>query len=304
MKLIPIVTTIFAASAPFLGGVPAHAQAPPRVVHVQAWIDGRSQLILTGATAQWQHFDFAAPGRLNCDTGSPSEPTNLDFIAWNPVWPDVPSCENRFCGGCFSDVYSGISPPLPATEFRPSVVPWSIRGDVSIVDLPSSTNGFQTVIEFNDNSYGGADWYEFDLNIQTCFSQTYCSSTPNSSGNPAWIAANGDLTVNGKTTLVAFGCPADKPGMFFYGRGWANIPLANGRLCIDPFSGVYRIPQFARTDPNGDAQITLDYSQLPAVAAILPDSTWYFQYWFRDPLGPGGGPGSNLTDAVQVHFCP
>lgn len=61
MKLIPIVTTIFAASAPFLGGVPAHAQAPPRVVHVQAWIDGRSQLILTGATAQWQHFDFAAP---------------------------------------------------------------------------------------------------------------------------------------------------------------------------------------------------------------------------------------------------
>ena len=35
---------------------------------------------------------------------------------------------------------------------------------------------------------------------------------------------------------------------------------------------------------------------------ILPGSVWNFQAWFRD--GSAGGAGSNLTDAVNVVFCP
>jgi hypothetical protein len=39
---------------------------------------------------------------------------------------------------------------------------------------------------------------------------------------------------------------------------------------------------------------------MPLVGPILPGSTWYFQYWFRDPLG--GGAGANLTDGLRMTF--
>jgi hypothetical protein len=38
---------------------------------------------------------------------------------------------------------------------------------------------------------------------------------------------------------------------------------------------------------------------------ITPGSTWFFQFWFRDPTSTGGGPtGVNLSTALEVTFCP
>ncbi len=37
-------------------------------------------------------------------------------------------------------------------------------------------------------------------------------------------------------------------------------------------------------------------------SVINPGSTWYFQYWYRDPQA--GGANFNLTDALGGTFCP
>jgi hypothetical protein len=36
--------------------------------------------------------------------------------------------------------------------------------------------------------------------------------------------------------------------------------------------------------------------------AITPGSTWYFQFWYRDPAM--GAPGFNLSSALSVSFEP
>jgi hypothetical protein len=56
------------------------------------------------------------------------------------------------------------------------------------------------------------------------------------------------------------------------------------------------------TDANGSAQVALDFEALTAPGVIAPGSTWRFQFWFRDTLP--GGTGSNLSDGLELAFCP
>lgn len=63
-----------------LGVGTAEAVAPTGgLIRVQAWVDGRSQLVLQGDTARWHHFDYAAPGRL----GFANAPTTIDGVDWS-----------------------------------------------------------------------------------------------------------------------------------------------------------------------------------------------------------------------------
>lgn len=273
-------------------------------IHVRAWIDGRSHLILDDATAQWQHFDWAAPGRLNCNEGAPVEPTFLEGVAWFPVWPDVPDCENRDCGGCMSDIYAGLQHQVPNLEFYPTFSVIAARGPITLVEAPSAANGYRVVIEFDDDPFGGADWYELDVELGDCGALNYCTSTPNSSGAAAAISVDGSLSVSGTDSrLRATGCPPNRIGMFMYGGAPVQMPFCNGYLCISPYSpGVFRVPQLVSVDGNGAAQVDLDFAALPAAGAIAAGSTWYFQFWFRD--GPAGGAGANLSNGARVTFCP
>src|SRR5262245_37440174 len=78
---------------------------PPNFhLHVEAWMDGRSNLIIKGTSVHWHHFQFAAPGRelfVN-------KPTILDTYQWFPTWPDIPDAENRDCN-CDSSTYTGLA---------------------------------------------------------------------------------------------------------------------------------------------------------------------------------------------------
>jgi hypothetical protein len=103
-----------------------HAQNPPQIaIEIHADIDGRSQLILHGDTAQWHHFDFAAPGRQLFT----NYPTTINDVDWYPNWPDVPDAENRDCN-CFSDVFAGVVPPLPAQPMEIDLQILSVVRDI------------------------------------------------------------------------------------------------------------------------------------------------------------------------------
>ncbi len=273
------------------------------MINVRAWIDGRSRLILDDDTATWQHFDFAAPGRLECNLGTPIEPTYLDGFAWFPDWADVPDCENRFCGGCFSSTFVGLQTPIPNSDSSPVLVLNQARANCSIVEYPTFANGYRIVIEFDD-FYAAADWYDIDIVLSSCGASGFCASLPNSSGNAATIGATGSFGIGANDTqLFAVGCPPTRPGIFFCGPNPAQIPFANGYLCVSPFQpGLTRVPHAVVTDATGHASTKLDLPSLPPSAPVAAGSTLYFQFWFRDPLG--GGAASNLSDGLSLTFCP
>jgi len=91
----------------------------------------------------------------------------FDGVAWDPVWPDAPDCENRWCG-CFSSASSELQTSLPNEDFTPVLDLVQSRASSSIVEYPSAGNGYRVVIEFDDDPQGGADSYEVVLRLSDC----------------------------------------------------------------------------------------------------------------------------------------
>jgi hypothetical protein len=59
------------------------------------------------------------------------------------------------------------------------------------------------------------------------------------------------------------------------------------------------------TDEQGDAALAIDFTQEPfnsGAFAVNPFSVWNFQFWYRD--GAGGPFGFNLSDGLELTFCP
>jgi hypothetical protein len=289
---------VFCALALAALALPGSAQS----IHIQAYVDGRSQLILDDDTATWQHFEWAAPGRLDCVTGAAIQPTILDGVEWWPTWPDSPDCENRDCGGCFSSTATGLAHALPNWDFTPQLVVHVARGPVTIVESPSAANGWRVTIEFEDTYFGAADGYDVELDWSVG-GTSYCTSTVNSSGQAATIAISGSLSIAANdSALHVVGAPSGRPGLFIYGAAAAQLPFGDGWLCISPFSpGLVRLPPTTVIAADGTAQYALDFGQLTK-APITAGSTWHFQFWFRDPAA--GQFGANLSDGVRATFVP
>ena len=64
--------------------------------------------------------------------------------------------------------------------------------------------------------------------------------------------------------------------------------------------GATRRLPVQQADFFGDAAYTLDFATSPA-SDITADSTWNFQFWYRDPAA--GSPNFNLSDGLEVIFC-
>jgi hypothetical protein len=136
--------------------------------------------------------------------------------------------------------------------------------------------------------------------VQKGEASNYCLSSLNSSGFAARMHYEGTLSCSSNDTCIhAAGCPYSTLGLFIFGSQPAQIPLGNGYLCISPFTGLYRLSPAAPV-VRGHSEYELDLNRMPLVGPLLPGSTWYFQYWFRDP--EGGGAGTNLTDGLRITF--
>lgn len=137
--------------------LPNYVQAA--TIRVEAFIDGRSQLIISGNAAQWLHFDASAPGIPQ----NPGEnyPTIINSANWLPTWSGDPSN----CNGCPSSVFSGVCPGLSTVTQTVALNIIQARQSVTIIQQPSAGNSYTLIVEFNDNIPGGAAWYIIELDF-------------------------------------------------------------------------------------------------------------------------------------------
>ena len=142
------------------------------------------------------------------------------------------------------------------------------------------------------------------LDACECTVENYCVAQGNSSGQVATISASGlpSLGLN-ELVLHAQGAPAQKFGMFLYGRQENFVFSGDGALCVKP--PLFRLYPLLVTDGGGAASRALDLGGAPFSSGpgqVQAGETWRFQFWFRDPAG--GFAGFNFSDGLAVTFCP
>lgn len=128
---------------------------------------------------------------------------------------------------------------------------------------------------------------------------SFCSAAPNSTGSGSSIGSTGSVSmVADNFELIARGCPATVPGLFFFGTEQERVPFGDGLRCVG--GEVIRLAATV-TDRSGELVTALwTDSAAPGITSGFP---WKFQAWYRDPTGPGGT-GFNLSDGLSVVFCP
>lgn len=164
MKMLKIATIALMLS--LLMSLAASAQAPQlKTLTLTAWIDGRDLLYITPDSIHWHHLDFAAVGRLggqNLPTGlfmNKRGPSTLHF-SWIPDWP----CQQWECRGEEVDSSSfALVVPLPAQYQLTGFKVIRARDSASVYQYPDLDNQYTTIIDFNDDPGGGADWYTVTL---------------------------------------------------------------------------------------------------------------------------------------------
>ncbi|MFT5430191.1 MAG: hypothetical protein ACI9OJ_000864, partial [Myxococcota bacterium] len=135
-----------------------------------------------------------------------------------------------------------------------------------------------------------------------CLSYNYCELSPHSTGAGATMGLAGSTSISQNDfVLIANECPPNKNGIFFYGPLQYQAPFGDGIRCV--FGQVFRLT-IVNSGPQGIAAFPLNYNTPPqSPGQITTGSRWNFQFWFRDPMGPGGS-GFNLSDGLEVVFCP
>ena len=69
-------------------------------------------------------------------------------------------------------------------------------------------------------------------------------------------------------------------------------------LCVSG-SPVYRLG-IAQADIFGTSFLTIDNQNLPGGLILSPGDTYNAQLWYRDSVGAG----FNLSNGIEVNFCP
>jgi RNA polymerase sigma factor (sigma-70 family) len=130
--------------------------SPRNTIHVQAYIDGRSRLCVSGNTVHWSSLEYDPPGKQ----GNAERPTLINGQKWYPAWSSLPVGTLSV-----SDNYKQLTPPLPRAAVTVSVNPINARGKVWVVQQPSAGNDYTLIVEFDDSAPSGAASYTVDLLI-------------------------------------------------------------------------------------------------------------------------------------------
>jgi choice-of-anchor B domain-containing protein len=138
-----------------------------------------------------------------------------------------------------------------------------------------------------------------DLVCANCGGTNYCAISPNTAGGGSVITSNGDASIaTNNFSLSCSGAVPQQFGIFYFGPSQTSAPFGHGVRCVN---GQTRRLPVLQADFFGDAAYDLDFATSPA-SDISADSTWYFQFWHRDPAA--GAPNFNLSNGLEVLFCP
>lgn len=129
----------------------------------------------------------------------------------------------------------------------------------------------------------------------------YCAAVSNSTNQRARMGWQNTTSVtNNNFRLFANKCPANKPGLFYYGKLAVELPAGEGHLCV---AGSVQRLTVVNTGTTGTPSHTVDFNNPPSPSGqISAGDTWFFSFWFRDPTG--GPAGFNFADGLRATFCP
>jgi len=146
-----------------------YATVTSATIEIEAMIDGRDWIVITGNTLQWHHFEQATVGRH----WGHNEPTiittklnnviQMDHVSWTPDWKEPPPAEIRYVDS--SSVFTGLFPSIPATDMiigSVTLIPIDSRWDTTLKEYTDDS----VTIEFNDNPPSSHYWYRAQINIQ------------------------------------------------------------------------------------------------------------------------------------------
>jgi hypothetical protein len=259
----------------------------PGFVEVRSSVSGALLLTVSGATAA--HRFGSSVG----DAGDWNGDSKPDLIVGvDPANAALPE---------YSYVLSGLNGAILSTFVGDSSSD-GMGSDVAGLGDVNGDGKADVVIGAAQNSPAGLASGRarvYSSNVVSCGGiSKYCLAGPNSvSAGGMSIDGVGTASVSSLFFLSASGGPAGQFGVFYYGQNQVNIPFGDGTRCIG--GQIIRLPAL-QIGSGGTASMLLDFAALPV--PITANSTWNFQYWYRDPAF--GGAGFNLTDALHVTFCP
>lgn len=133
-------------------------------LHFRAWIDGSDYLYIQGGKVWYVHRNFQYPGLWKGPHGEvhdPPIPTYINSDPWNPEWPDNYGYDDH--GQRSLNTYTNLDPSQSYSDIQISLTKIAGRGPISIIQYPSSSNNYTTIILLDDDPGWGPDWYEFKL---------------------------------------------------------------------------------------------------------------------------------------------
>ena len=271
--------------APYAASAAQPASGAMKIT-IQALIDGRSQLVLHGNTAQWYQIDYAAPGRWE----GRNDPTVINGKTWFPTWPDAQNDENYSCN-CYSSVFRGITPPLPNSRFVATISSIKTRDNVYFMQEPSAENDYTLIVEFNDDYQDGATLYDIQLDVTPVKTRTFTVSAVIDGESQLWMRGN-----TAQWYAMNFAAPgrlegANDPtiinGKAFYPT-WPDVPDAENRDC-SCMSGIFRGFKPSVPDNYVNATMHILQGRGPVYFTSLPAkvTNQYLTLDFHDEEYPG-----------------
>ena len=135
-------------------------------LNVEVSIDYWDYLHITPAKVFWSHKGAGLPGLYPWPQGK-DQYTHINGGKWLPEWKQVnpngihgpPQISSIWTTNVLSNLhqYKSVSFDVKSSSGR-----WK---DPAVVQIPTSKNGYETIIEFDDRPPGGSDWYSIELDV-------------------------------------------------------------------------------------------------------------------------------------------
>ncbi len=238
--------------------------------------------------------DGGSLGRFDCANGvDPCVGSRLIEVAdfSGDGHPDLIALESNVFGQNGMSIF-GLDPVTQEAVFEQLLPPlaggYSSASRIASID-GVDPQGFATFAVFEDS---------FDQvavrRVLPPIGTSGCTSTPNSTGEPARIAARGSASlVDAALSLELADAPAGQSAYFLHGNQEVQLPLGGGFLCVS--GGVGRLAA-GQTNAAGLATLQVNLGALGA----SPGSSLTFQAIFRD----AGAGGLQTSDSVTVIVLP